>query len=293
MSQRFLSLPIDEVSLRQIRPSLSPLRDDLGDIAELCESIRSVGLIQPIIIRSAGGSFEVVAGNRRFEACRRLRWRTIPCHIVELSDKEAYEIALSENIHRKTMDPLEEARALRRYVEEAGWGGITELSARIRKSQAYISKRIRLLDLPPEVLEKIFRRRKSASIGEEILTLETSEQLEVARILEETSLPVSQVRSLVGAIKEARERTTKSARAYDAPPWEGTPERSKLVAGCIDQTIAALRLALSRLDNAISKIEEEWVEKEALTQYRLLLHREIDSLLRLKKKFGARSGRYR
>ena len=80
MSLRSLSLPVDEVDIKQIKGSSNPLRVDLGDIEGLCSSINENGLLQPLIIRNHNGIFEVVAGNRRFEACRRLKWRkgTVP-----------------------------------------------------------------------------------------------------------------------------------------------------------------------------------------------------------------------
>ena len=75
-----------------------------------------------------GDSFEVVVGMRRYNACKCLGWKKSLCHIVELDDKEAFEFALTENIQRKTIDPLEEAHAFKAYVQDFGWGGISELS---------------------------------------------------------------------------------------------------------------------------------------------------------------------
>ncbi len=139
--------------------------------------LTSDGLLQPIIVRPLDNFFDLVAGHRRLEACKKLRWRKIPCHVVELSDKAAFEVALTENLDRKTLDPLEEGRAFQKYVTMSGWGGLTELSKRIGLSPSYISKRIALLSLPEEVIDQILRNRKVPSLAEELLTLDTDSQV--------------------------------------------------------------------------------------------------------------------
>src|SRR3972149_7197149 len=152
---------LDEVKMRKTHPAQRSLRSDLGDLDELMASISKVGLLQPIVVRPVEEGYEVVAGNRRFEACRRLGWIKIPCHIVELDDKEAFEVSLVENVQRNMLNPVEEAEAFRRYVEDYGWGGVSELARQIGKSQVYVSKRLRLLSLPKEVRAGIARRNIS------------------------------------------------------------------------------------------------------------------------------------
>src|SRR5208283_5157532 len=98
-------------------------RKTLSNLGSLIESIKENGLLQPIIVRLSGNKFEVVAGNRRLEACKRLHWLKIPGLVRELSDKEAYEIGLIENIERETLTPVEEAKAFQLYVKAKGWGG--------------------------------------------------------------------------------------------------------------------------------------------------------------------------
>lgn len=98
-------------------------------------SIQQKGLLEPIVVRPVEKAFEVVAGNRRFEACKKLGWRSIPCHVVELDDKEAFEVSILENVQRETLNPIEEGRAYRNYVDECGYGGESELARKIGKSQ--------------------------------------------------------------------------------------------------------------------------------------------------------------
>jgi ParB family transcriptional regulator, chromosome partitioning protein len=282
MSISSLSIPIDDLDIRDIRVE-NPLRKDIGDIEALSNSIDQLGLLQPIIVRPRDGSFVLVAGHRRLEACKKLRWRKIPCHIVELSDKAAFEVSLTENLDRKTLDLLEEGRAFQTYVAMSGWGGLTELSNRIGLSPSYISKRIALLSLPEEVIDQILRNRKIPSLAEELLTLDADRQIEVARAIENQGLSTRDVRKLVKTINHEK---SVNSNGKSENLWAAQDDRSKLVGHCIDLTITALRLALSRMDIALEKLDKEWIEKEMILQYRLTLHNQIDSLIRLRKKIS-------
>ena len=130
---------VEQIEMKMIRSSQFAVRDRFQRMSDddhcLITSIKEHGLLQPILIRPLSHGFEIVAGHRRFHACRSLRWRFIPCKIRELADKEAYEIQLTENMQRKSMDPIEEAEAFRRYVVDFGWGGVTEPAAKNRKER--------------------------------------------------------------------------------------------------------------------------------------------------------------
>jgi ParB family transcriptional regulator, chromosome partitioning protein len=110
--------PIEDIDTSSIRPSTICLRSATTGIEELSQSIKTVGLLQPLVVRNRNDSFEIVAGNRRYHACRKLGWRKISCHIVELDDKIAYEVSMIENLQRYTLSPLEEGIAFRKYIQE-------------------------------------------------------------------------------------------------------------------------------------------------------------------------------
>ena len=99
------------------------LRQNTQNLTELADSIKKVGLLQPVIARvTHDGNFQVVSGCRRYSACKALRWRTIPCVIIDAGDKEAFEISLIENLQRASLEPLEKAQAFKKYVLESGGG---------------------------------------------------------------------------------------------------------------------------------------------------------------------------
>src|SRR5215207_4329120 len=91
--------------------------------------------------------------------------------IVELSDKEAFEISLVENIQRRTLNPIEEAYAFKTYVSDFGWRGVSDLASKIGKSTSYVGRRLGLLRLPEEVLKKVLSSLLSVSVAEELIPL--------------------------------------------------------------------------------------------------------------------------
>jgi ParB family chromosome partitioning protein len=113
---------LDDIPISKIIAHKSHLRPYGQNFDDLVESIRHRGLLQPIVVRDLGDGYfyEIVAGNRRYQACKRLSWRKITCNIVELEDKEAFEISLIENIQREALNPKEEAMAFRIYISECG-----------------------------------------------------------------------------------------------------------------------------------------------------------------------------
>jgi len=276
---------LDDVKIRKIRPSTQSLRPELGRLDELMISIEKVGLLQPIVIRPLEDSFEVVAGNRRFEACKKLGWIKVPCHIVELDDKEAYEVSLIENVQRNMLNPIEEAFAFKKYVKDYGWGGVTELALQIGKSQAYISKRIRLLDLPEDLQKDILNNRVSPSVGEEILSLDNKEvQLNLGIRAVNENLSRNDVRKIVRNLKENNEYLN----LIDSIPYtySDLERQQRITDRALTKSIAALKVALHRMDDSIELLEEEWVFRELLFEHRKTIHSQIDSLLKLRKRLS-------
>ena len=175
MSKLFSSSPlilgiIEDIDLSRIKRSSYLSRNMSDDTSiELANSIKEKGLLQPILVRTKESYFEIVSGNRRYHACKSLGWRKIICHVLDLDDKEAFEISLIENIQRKTLDPKEEAQAFKTYIMDHGWGGISHLSAKIGKSVSYVHRRIKLLDLPLDVLNSISNSSISTSCSRRIV----------------------------------------------------------------------------------------------------------------------------
>jgi ParB family transcriptional regulator, chromosome partitioning protein len=165
-------LPLPIISPAQVQTRIYASLSQQESIDELSRSIKKHGLLQPIIVRPINRGFEIVAGHRRFLACKLLRWKTIPAMVKDVSDKDAFEIQLVENIQRKTLDPIEEACAFKLYVRDYGWGGVTYLAETIMKSEQYVSSRIQLLKLPQNVMDKVKSGELKVSHAFELVGIE-------------------------------------------------------------------------------------------------------------------------
>jgi ParB family transcriptional regulator, chromosome partitioning protein len=165
-----------EDGLRNIPPDLiqpngrQPRRTfDDARLAELAESIRVRGVLQPVVVRPlAGGSFELVAGERRLRAAKMVELETIPALVRDTEDWERLDLALAENMARQDLNPVEAARACTMLVDDLGLTK-EEVGRRVGRSRVAISNLIRLLDLPEEALELIERGDLSEGHGRAIL----------------------------------------------------------------------------------------------------------------------------
>ena len=130
---------------------------DDGKIEELCETIKSHGIIQPIVVRERNGSYEIIAGERRWRAVKKLGMERIPAIIKDFDDEQTASIALIENLQREGLTAIEEAFAYQKLIE---LHGLTQesLASRIGKGQSTIANKLRLLHLPQPIQEALLRR---------------------------------------------------------------------------------------------------------------------------------------
>jgi ParB family transcriptional regulator, chromosome partitioning protein len=274
----------EEVKISSIQEPKFDLRIDSGNISELATSINRHGLLHPIVVRPSGGKFELIAGSRRLAAVRLLGWRKISCQIIELNDQEAFEVALAENVNRKTLDPFEEARAFDDYVKRYGWGSESELARKLGKSVSYVSRRLKLLSLPAETQE-ILRRRKNPSLAAEILTIEDEE-------LKQNLLALSSEIHLSN--REVRRIKHEFAPREDAFAWdhETTNEeerRQRAMKRTVQRTLVALKVAMHRLDEVIENArEDDWILLDVLKQQRQELHSQINLITHVSRRIAGR-----
>jgi ParB family chromosome partitioning protein len=158
---------------------------DIVKIDELAASIKEKGLLQPIMVRKAGDGFEVVAGERRLKAARKLGLEKVPVIIRDVDDKEALVLALVENIQREELNPIEEAESFRRLIEE--FKNTQEDVARmVSKDRATVANLIRLLKLPKEIQKAVADGRISSGHARAILSVadETAQMVLFADIIQ-------------------------------------------------------------------------------------------------------------
>jgi ParB family transcriptional regulator, chromosome partitioning protein len=153
-STQLVQLPLDEVHPNPRQPRR---RFDQETTAALAESLKAQGLVQPIVVRSrASGGFELIAGERRWRAAREAGLATIPALVRETGDRDALLLGLVENVAREQLTPVEEARAYALLVDEFDLA-LGEIAERVGRSKPSVSNRMRLLDLPEDVLAMLER----------------------------------------------------------------------------------------------------------------------------------------
>ncbi len=190
-----------ELALDQLAPGRhQPRRSfDPEALEALSESIRAQGVVQPIVARPIGeGSFEIVAGERRWRAARMAGLKTIPAVIRALPDRTAMAVALVENIQRADLNPLEEAEALQRLIDECGLTHEQTAEA-VGRSRAAVSNLLRVLELPAEVQQLVRENKLSLGHAKVLLGVAADRQKALAEQVVARGLSVRETEKLVAA----------------------------------------------------------------------------------------------
>lgn len=205
-------IAVNEVDIDLIDPNPEQPRTRFGETAldELAASIRSNGIVQPIVVRRHGERYQIVAGERRWRAAQRAGLRRVPVTLREISDEKLLEVALIENIQRQELNIVEEARAYRKLLDNIGFTQ-EELSERVGKDRSMISTALRLLRLPEAVLEFIENEKLTAGHARTLLVSDDAEkQIEVARAIVDFNLTVREAERMM-----KKKRETNSAVSVD------------------------------------------------------------------------------
>ena len=161
------------ISVHDVKPNSSQPRKIFNEekIAELSESIRQNGIIQPIIVRKKGKKYEIVAGERRWRAAVKAELKEIPCIVRELSDEQNMLLAIIENMQREDLNPVEEAEGLNQMMSAYGLTQ-EQVSRSVGKSRPYIANSLRLLKLPEYIKELMTEGSLTAGHGRALVSIE-------------------------------------------------------------------------------------------------------------------------
>ena len=229
---------IVEIKIDQIKTNPFQPRKEFNqaEIEELAQSIKNFGLIQAITVREIEAGYELIAGERRLRAAKLLNKEVIPAVIKNFNDQQMAEIALIENLQRKDLNFLEEAQAYQRLLDEFNLTQ-NELAARVSKSQSTIANKLRLLNLPDQIREKLLAADLSERHGRALLKLDTAEkQLAVIDQIAKKELNVRETEKLINKQQEP------------------TKEKKK-----IKHISEDLRLFANSLEKRISEIEDSGI----------------------------------
>ena len=198
---------IEDLPLAEVRPNPYQPRKNFDEkkLAELAESIKENGVLQPIIVRQDQGGYEIIAGERRFRAAKSLGWEKIPAIVNNLDDQQTASLALIENLQRENLNPIDEAQAYEQLMQLNDLTQ-TQLAQDIGKSQSYVANKLRLLKLAEPVQEYLAKGGLSARHGRAILGLSEEDQVKLAEEIVEKGL----------SVKETEERAAKLANPKPA-----------------------------------------------------------------------------
>lgn len=211
--------------LSQIDPNRSQPRQKFEDesLDELADSIRQFGVLQPILVQKKGNRFEIIAGERRWRASRKAGLTEIPAIVREYSDQETLELSLIENIQREDLNPIEEAKAFQRLLEEFHLRQ-EDLAARVSKSRTAITNSVRLLKLDERVQDMLEQGQLSMGHARALIPLEIAEeQYLIAREIADRHLSVRDVEKLIKSRlsgKKKKKDTKKDAAEKTDPALE-------------------------------------------------------------------------
>lgn len=223
-SGQVMKLPVSAISADRANP-----RKDFDEVAleELAESLKHQGVLQPILVRKDGrGGHRIIAGERRWRAAQRAGLTEVPVIVREATDAEAYELALVENIQRSDLNPLEEAEAYRRLIEERKWTQ-EEAAERVGKDRSTVANALRLLGLPNEVKQLLIEGDLDMGHARALASLQKPG--DIVALARQVVTEKLSVRETEARVKEAKGTTSTSKRGRPATAAKQSPEGRKLV----------------------------------------------------------------
>ncbi|HYQ92716.1 MAG TPA: ParB/RepB/Spo0J family partition protein [Candidatus Competibacteraceae bacterium] len=203
-------LPVEHIMRSRYQPRLNIRQEHLQ---ELADSIRSQGLVQPIVVRAAvAGRYELIAGERRWRAAQLAGLAEVPALVREVSDQVAMAMALIENIQREDLNPLEEAQALKRLIEEFTMTH-QQVAETIGRSRAAVTNLLRLLDLGEEIRQLVQEEQLEMGHARALLPLSPALQQELARQIVRRGLSVRETEAWVKRLQNGPDAAAASSRA--------------------------------------------------------------------------------
>lgn len=250
------------VKISMVEPNKDQPRKSFDEesLAELADSIKQHGIIQPLVVVKKDNHYEIVTGERRWRAAKLAGLKTIPVIVKDLSDKEITEISLIENIQREDLNPIEEAMAYQRLMKEFHMTQ-DEISKKVSKSRAAIANAVRLLKLDKDVQAMLIARQISSGHARALLSLENlDEQYDLATRIVEEQLSVRETEELVKLLNESPAQKEEDIK-------EEVDEQTRIIYENYENLLKRLmgtKVSIKKKKNDKGKIEIEYYSLEEL-----------------------------
>jgi ParB family chromosome partitioning protein len=230
-------LAVDQIASNPAQPRQDFNPDELQTLAE---SIRTHGLLQPVIVRRVKDRYELVAGERRLQAAKRAGWTDVPVNVIDADDRRTAELSIVENLHRKDLNPLEKAASFQRYLQQYACTQ-EELAGRLKLDRSTIANLIRLLELPPAVQDAIRQGKITQGHARALLPLgDEREQVEFCQRIQKEGLNVRQTEEIVQEMIRTADREPLGVIGRDGRPSRTRKGRAENLAALEQQLRAAL-----------------------------------------------------
>ena len=254
-----------KVRLSQVEPNREQPRKEFDEdsLMELADSIRQFGILQPLLVQKKKDYYEIIAGERRWRAAKLAGIKDVPIIVKNYTDQEIVEISLIENIQRENLNPIEEAMAYKRLLEEFDLKQ-DEVAGKVSKSRAAITNSLRLLKLDPRVQKMLEEEMISTGHARALLALDDEEQQYIlANKIFDEKLSVRETEKLVKALKNPKKEVKKEKPEHTFI-YENIEEQIKNIMGT--------KVSVNQKANGKGKIEIEYYSEEELERiYDLLM----------------------
>ncbi len=254
-----------EVDIERVKPNPDQPRMHFNkdELEELSSSIQKDGLLQPIVVRKVENDYEIIAGERRWQACKLAKMEKVPVRVIEADDMKVLELALIENLQRSDLNPIEEAYGYKRMMERGGRTQ-SEVAAAVSKGRSTIANALRLLDLPEEAQQLLYEERITAGHARAILSIPTEEgRQKLTDKLKNEKLSVREAESIARLFAGR-------AKAASQPPRPPMPKIYKTTAKSLTEELGTkVRI---RSANGKNKLEIEFKDEEDLQRLLEKMH---------------------
>ncbi len=241
------------IALNKIFPNKKQPREAFDEslIKELSESIKTNGIIQPIVVRPFANGYQIVAGERRFRATKMAGIGEIPCIIKSLDEMQVDTMAIIENVQRENLSPYEEAKAYQTLIEKYSYTQKTVASV-VGKQQSTIANKLRLLQLSEPVLEALSTKEISERHGRAMVGLDTDQQIKILDVIKEKKLTVKDTEKLINK-KPKRKKVTMAAAK------KSISKSVKIATNTINQAITMIERTGVIVNQEVEDLEDEYV----------------------------------
>lgn len=195
-----VNVPVEKIQPSRYQPRI---KFDEEKLEELSQSIQQNGLIQPLTVREMSDHYELIAGERRYRACRMAGFKEIPCYVLSPTDDQAAQMALVENVQRQDLSAIEEAKSYTQIMKQAHLSQ-EQLAKKIGKSQSAIANKIRLLNLPDEIQDGVVEGKITERHARALLTVDDQQQKKVYKEILNKNLNVRETEAYIESLSKPK-----------------------------------------------------------------------------------------